>query len=194
MWHHSGPYDAAAPSRNDARERAGERAPMMVFDPTRGSRVTELDGRALSNGYDPMAGGYPSGSASAGVVVPGKRRSSIDKGKHAHNHSHGKLSATPPISEDYVPTLSTQIISAKPKPARHASSPGIFGSLQEEYSSSMPASGGYLSAREGGMGGMGGGEEEDSERRIRQKEREQKRRALQAAWGIDEREYSTEAD
>lgn len=179
MWHHSGPYDAVAGSRNDARERGVGRAPMMVFDPMAPYGQGQGEGQGYGQSHGIVVGGGP-GSAGSG----GKRRGSQDRGKK------GSTSPSSATGEDYVPVLSssqvTQSAGIKPRATRHASSPGIFGSLQEEYSQSMPASGGYMAARGAGAGSRTG--EEDSERRIREREREQKRRALQAAWGTDERE------
>jgi hypothetical protein len=64
---------------------------------------------------------------------------------------------------------------------RNASSPGLSGGLSAQYSTSMPNSGGYFAVTSGGDGGV-------DERRQKEKEREQKRRAMQAAWGVDTRE------
>lgn len=183
MWHHSGPYDAAAPSRNDARERGAERAPMAVFDPRKGSQVTAQDSRALERENDPEKGRSKRRSSSAA-------RRNVDLG----DNEDGDV---------VLPTLGTSAIPMTARPSQRngrklsASSPGVYGSLQEEYSTSVPTSGGYFPTSTDG-GNVAGLEspkkgrnsvfldDEDEEKR-RQKEREQKRRALQAAWGIDER-------
>jgi len=55
-----------------------------------------------------------------------------------------------------------------------------MGGLTAQYSSSMPNSGGYFAADV-----RGGANEELTERRQREKERELKRKAMQAAWGVD---------
>ncbi len=65
---------------------------------------------------------------------------------------------------------------------RNPTSPGIYG-LSAQYSTSMPNSGGYFAAR-------GAGDNDVDDRRQREKDREQKRRAMQAAWGVDAREHA----
>lgn len=201
MWHHSGPYDAAAPSRNDAKERGAERAPMGVFDPRKGSKVTELDVKALKHvGNEP--GSAPLSSAQSGGAA---------RPQHGRFRSGSITRVTQMDSSKSSPGLEQEVtlpallnagaipMTARPsRPGRKTSinSPGIYGSLQEEYSSNLPSSGGYFessSPRAVGSPGkrisMGPSDDPDEEeRRIRQKERDQKRRALQAAWGIDERE------
>ena len=66
-----------------------------------------------------------------------------------------------------------------PSTSRRAGGGGLTG----QYSTSMPASGGYFPDMEEPT------DEAALARRERQKEREQKRKALKAAWGIDTREY-----
>lgn len=191
MWHHSGPYDAAAPSRNDAKERAGDRAPMAVF-----GRTTELDGKALASAKSGESGVFlldepvTAGSAGSAAGIPGRKTSSSSRGFSTpaaaamSPREEKKLPLSPDADEDYLPALPASATTPgtnKPRAYRHLSSPGVVGSLQEEYSQSLPNSGGYFSA--------GGTKNEGvDERRVRQREREQKRKALQAAWGIDERE------
>jgi hypothetical protein len=66
-----------------------------------------------------------------------------------------------------------------PKPSRRTS-----GGLSGQYSTSMPASGGYFPDVD---------QLEDEAalmRKERQRQREEKRRALKAAWGTDTREFS----
>jgi hypothetical protein len=188
MWHHSGPYDAAAPSRNDAKERGAERAPMAVFDPRKGSRVTELDGKALE------------GEIGAGQR-PGHTRLRSGSISQMQQQQQQQQAQTPD-QELTLPTLPlTAGIPMTARPSRSGrkpsvSSPGIYGSLQDEYSTSVPTSGGYFptdltnpgSAEVEGKGKRGSVSSDIEEKRMREKERESKRRALQAAWGIDERE------
>ncbi len=67
--------------------------------------------------------------------------------------------------------------------SRHTTSPGVSG-LSAAYSTSLPNSGGYFAQ---GLGPDGG---ELDERRQRQRDRENKRKAMQAAWGVDIRAHS----
>ena len=229
MWHHSGPYDAAAPSRNDAKERGAERAPMGVFDPRKGSRVTELDVKALQakEAVDQSgASGTATTPGSSGVPArPVHER--FRSGSITRAMSSGDSKLSPGLEQEVaLPSLGSgnlnqQYPGAIPMTARpnrggrknstHSPITGVYGSLQEEYSSSVPTSGGgyfevaspakgsgsagAMAASPGGKrfstgGDMSAHAAEDEERRMRQKQREDKRRALQAAWGIDEREFA----
>ena len=211
MWHHSGPYDAAAPSRNDAKERGAERAPMGVFDPRKGSKVTELDVRALQSVTETTSNSTPTSAQSGAGAGAGVGQARPQQGRFRSGSitrvTLGDPKASPGLEQEVViPSLTNSgaiPMTARPsRPGRKTSinSPGIYGSLQEEYSNNLPSSGGYFetgSPRAVGSPGkrisMGpAGNEEEEERRIRQRERDQKRRALQAAWGIDERESAQE--
>lgn len=69
---------------------------------------------------------------------------------------------------------------APPTSNRRVSGSGLTG----QYSTSMPASGGYFPDPDAQV------DEAAMQRKERQKEREAKRRALKAAWGIDDRRLS----
>lgn len=167
MWHHSGPYDAAAPSRNDAKERGAERAPMAVFDPKKGSLVTELDSKALGHGRNRS-----------------KSQSGDDNIPPIYEHEAVVAPVTTPGA---VPMIARPTRGGR-KPS--TSGNGIYGSLQDEYSNSVPTSGGFAPNSAGipSAGANGLSPELDEERRMRERDKEQKRRALQAAWGTDEPE------
>lgn len=210
MLHHSGPYDAAAPSRNDAKERGAERAPMGVFDPKKGSKVTELDVRAwnlkAASAAEPgMGSALPSAQPSSGGLSQTQSRPQHGRFRSGSITRVMDSKASPGLEQEVVfpslPNSGALPMTARPsRPGRKSSinSPGIYGSLQEEYSNNLPSSGGYFDNsgspnRAVGSPGrrisMGPGADlEEEEKKMRQREREQKRRALQAAWGIDEPE------
>lgn len=215
MLHHSGPYDAAAPSRNDAKERGAERAPMGVFDPKKGSKVTELDVRAwnlkaASTAEPGMGSALSSAQPSSGGLSQTQSRPQHGRFRSGSITRVMDSKASPGLEQEVVipslPNSGALPMTARPsRPGRKSSinSPGIYGSLQEEYSNNLPSSGGYFANsgspnRAVGSPGrrisMGPGADlEEEEKRMRQREREQKRRALQAAWGIDERESDSQS-
>ncbi|OCF36475.1 hypothetical protein I316_01724 [Kwoniella heveanensis BCC8398] len=142
MWHHSGPYDAAAPSRNTNLPTS--KAPMQAFHPppVQSPPRTGPTTISLSSPPVPPAKDIPTDGAER---VPHRRAPSGNK--------HGI-----------------------PANTRRVSGGGLTG----QYSTSMPASGGYFPA-------MSDEPTDEAElmRRERQREREAKRQALKAAWGID---------
>ncbi|WVF72058.1 hypothetical protein IAT40_006870 [Kwoniella sp. CBS 6097] len=142
MWHHSGPYDAAAPSRNTNLPTS--KAPMQAFHPppVQSPPRTGPTTISLSSPPVPPAKDIP---LDAGDRPPHRRAPSGNR--------HG------------IPANS-----------RRVSGGGLTG----QYSTSMPASGGYFPA-------MSDEPTDEAElmRRERQREREAKRQALKAAWGID---------
>lgn len=152
MWHHSGPYDAAAPSRN--LHTPHTKAPMSAFIPPNephSAPISTPDSREES-------------SESLSISAPG-HQSTFDR--HRQGSTGGNNA--PKISQRAQHAL---------RQGRNASSPGLSGGLSAQYSTSMPNSGGYFAVTSGGDGGV-------DERRQKEKEREQKRRAMQAAWGVD---------
>lgn len=136
----SGPYDAAAPSRNVNLPK--QKAPMQAFLP-------------------PNEQSEPSGS------------------------NQVQAQAQPPAPPSKSPPLSQRAQSAlrhgAPPYNRARSSGG--GALSGQYSTSMPSSGGYFPQQ------VEDGDEHERARKERERERESKRRALKAAWGIDERTF-----
>ncbi|KAK4686390.1 hypothetical protein P7C73_g3737, partial [Tremellales sp. Uapishka_1] len=131
LQYSSGPYDAAAPSRNV--NLPPTKAPMQAFD-----RVP--------------------------VTSPPRTATTI---------SLASPPLPPPKSESKGPSKTQQ--------GRHAAPRRISGGLGGQYSTSMPSSGGYFpdAVSEEPM------DEAAMARKDRQKERENKRRALKAAWGTD---------
>jgi hypothetical protein len=126
VWHHSGPYDAAAPSRNT--NLPVSRAPMQAF----------------------------------------------------HGQAAQQTARTTPTSVSVAPPPP---VPAKEEPRRVPSRAPrrTSGGLSGQYSTSMPASGGYfpdVDQLEDDVALM---------RKERQRQREEKRRALKAAWGTDTR-------
>lgn len=85
----------------------------------------------------------------------------------------------PPSISLVSPPTTKEEVRRVPKAPRRTS-----GGLSGQYSTSMPASGGYFPDLE----------QADDEvaimRKERQRQREEKRRALKAAWGTDTRTYS----
>ncbi|ORY27199.1 hypothetical protein BCR39DRAFT_560142 [Naematelia encephala] len=132
MWHHSGPYDAAAPSRNT--NLPPSKAPMRAFNgapvqsPPRGPTTISL---------------------SSPPVPPSK---DLPEG-NGHKRAQSAMRAQ----------------------ATRRQSGGLTG----QYSTSMPASGGYFPDPDEGT------DDASTARRDRQKQRDDKRRALKAAWGTD---------
>ncbi|WVQ78361.1 hypothetical protein IAT38_000446 [Cryptococcus sp. DSM 104549] len=134
MWHHAGPYDAAAPSRN--ANLPTNKAPMRAFNkekaqppappPQRGPTTISLSPPPIPAKDSPKAE-TPGGT---GVATPGRRMGG--------------------------------------------------GGLTGQYSTSMPTGGGYFpNFDEEPM------DEAAMARMERQKERDTKRKALKAAWGVD---------
>ncbi|ODN83178.1 hypothetical protein, variant [Cryptococcus amylolentus CBS 6039] len=136
MWHHAGPYDAAAPSRN--ANAPNTKAPMRAF------------GKEAKPAAPPP---------------PQRGPSSIS------------LSAPAPPAKDSP--KAEQPERRRPGRAIPGRRPG-GGGLTGQYSTSMPTDGGYFPNEE---------DEPQDEAAIlrmeKQKEREAKRMALKAAWGID---------
>ncbi|WVQ69976.1 uncharacterized protein L199_008200 [Kwoniella botswanensis] len=141
MWHHSGPYDAAAPSRN--QNLPGNKAPMQAF-------------RAPPVQSPPPKG--PTTISLSQPPVPPKDTvgETSDRPGHRRGQSGNRYGA--------------------PSNTRRVSGGGLTG----QYSTSMPAGGGYFPNI------MDEPQDEATLARIeRQRERESKRQALKAAWGID---------
>ncbi|WWC60957.1 uncharacterized protein I303_103534 [Kwoniella dejecticola CBS 10117] len=138
MWHHSGPYDAAAPSRNT--NLPNNRAPMQAF-------------RAPPVQSPPPKG--PTTISLSSPPVPPAKDEVTDRPAHRRGQSGNRYGA-PPAN-------------------RRVSGGGLTG----QYSTSMPSSGGYFP-------NMDAPQDEATLARLeRQREREAKRQALKAAWGID---------
>jgi hypothetical protein len=140
VWHHAGPYDAAAPSRN--QNLPPTKAPMQAF----GERPVQA----------PLKQGPSMISLASPPVPPAKEVNpdAVPRRSHATAMKHGSTS-------------------------RRVSGGGLTG----QYSTSMPSSGGYFpDANAAPM------DEATLARQERQRQREEKRRALKAAWGIDNRE------
>ncbi|KAJ9112590.1 hypothetical protein QFC19_000609 [Naganishia cerealis] len=180
MWHHSGPYDAAAPSRNDIKKVGQTRAPMKAF-------------RDVAGGVDAAASGTSSGMQS-NVHLPA---SDVESAENPFADSSAALSM-PPNNPEYdigASLTDTSRPSERTHHKKHSSkhggrlmSPRGEG-LTGQYSTSLPASGGYFPPHTAGDAAVDNENHwELDERKRRQRERDQKHRALQAAWGIDERE------
>ncbi|KAJ9123125.1 hypothetical protein QFC22_001316 [Naganishia vaughanmartiniae] len=177
MWHHSGPYDAAAPSRNDIKKVGQTRAPMKAF-------------RDVAGGAD-----VPENSA-------GMRQNNLSSasGSDAMQNPFDDSSAVPPmypVDSDYGVGASSTEMSRPPHKTHHKKHSSKHGGkvmsprgegLTGQYSTSLPASGGYFPTHASGGAGVEEDEWELDEGKRRQRERDQKHRALQAAWGIDEPE------
>jgi hypothetical protein len=183
MLHHSGPYDAAAPSRNDVKKVGQSRAPMKAF-------------QDVSGGVDPAA---------VGINRPGPSKRPSEAGVAENPFDDNQ--ATSPISpsdldKNYLPVLGSTATSSNDASGRlpfkthhkkHSSKHGQMTSprgegLTGQYSTSLPASGGYFPSHNAGPQANDANAWEAEERRRREREREHKHKALQAAWGIDERE------
>jgi hypothetical protein len=189
MWHHSGPYDAAAPSRNDIKKVGQTRAPMKAFRDVAGgaevagpenSTIMHQNNLSSASGFDATQNPFDDSSAAPPMPLVnseyGIGASSTETSRAPHKTHHKKHSA---------------------KHGGKVMSPRGEG-LTGQYSTSLPASGGYFPSH---ASGAAGGEEDDWEQdegKRRQRERDQKHRALQAAWGMDEREsvahYSMEPE
>lgn len=180
MLHHSGPYDAAAPSRNDVKKVGQSRAPMKAF-------------QDVSGGVDPAAIGI-------NRPAPAKRPSEAG---FSENPFEDNLATSPmspsDMDKNYLPVLGSSTYHASRRPPhkthhkKHSSKHGQMTSprgegLSGQYSTSLPVSGGYFPHAARQTGDDQNGWEAD-ERRRREREREHKHKALQAAWGIDERKY-----
>lgn len=184
MLHHSGPYDAAAPSRNDVKKVGQSRAPMKAF-------------QDVSGGVDP---------APAGISRPGPSKRPSEAG-FAENPFEDNAATSPmspsDLDRNYLPVLGSTATSSSNDASRrlpfkthhkkHSSKHGQMTSprgegLTGQYSTSLPASGGYFPQATGQKASDQGNDWEAEERRRREREREHKHKALQAAWGIDERE------
>ena len=179
MLHHSGPYDAAAPSRNDVKKVGQSRAPMKAF-------------QDVSGGIDPAA---------VGISRPGPSKRPSEQG-FSENPFDDNLATSPTSPSDmdknYLPILGSPAHDASRRPAqkghhkKHSSKHGQMTSprgegLSGQYSTSLPVSDGYF-PHAAGHSSNGQNDWEAEERRRREREREHKHKALQAAWGIDERE------
>jgi hypothetical protein len=185
MLHHSGPYDAAAPSRNDIKKVGQSRAPMKAF-------------KDVSGDVD---------HAASGISAPGssKRPSDATYTENPFDDDNYAMSPSSPSEMDkaFLPALGSGAASSNeasrraPHKTHHKKHSSKHGQnltsprgegLTGQYSTSLPASGGYFPTHT--AGGAGGDEKNDwevDERRRREREREHKHKALQAAWGIDER-------
>lgn len=133
----SGPYDAAAPSRNLHGPQT--KAPMHAF----------------------------SGSPVAPVAAPPRGTAAISIG------------TTPTPREDN----GEQAVIGGRRPSGAATRRRSSGGLSNPYSSSLPASGGFFPDTHHEEV-----DESDFARRERERQREEKYRAMKAAWGIDTRE------
>lgn len=190
MLHHSGPYDAAAPSRNDVKKVGQSRAPMKAF-------------KDVSGGVDPAA-------AAINMAGSSKRPSDATYTENPFDDDNLAMSPLSPSEMDkaFLPALATGAASSSNEASRrgthkthHKKHSSKYGQnmtsprgegLTGQYSTSLPASGGYFPTH--GASGTPSGEQNDwevDERRRREREREHKHKALQAAWGIDERESSS---
>ncbi|WVO20786.1 uncharacterized protein IAS62_002086 [Cryptococcus decagattii] len=136
MWHHPGPYDAAAPSRNTNLPTT--KAPMKAFQKSE-SPVAPPRGPSTISLSPPVP---PAKDTPRDVSEPDRRRPSRG--------------------------IST---------GRRSAGDGLTG----QYSTSMPSDGGYFP----NIGEEDPQDEVTLARIERQKERESKRKALKAAWGID---------
>jgi hypothetical protein len=185
MLHHSGPYDAAAPSRNDVKKVGQSRAPMKAF-------------RDVSGGIDPAVGAINTAGSS-------KRPSDATYTENPFDDDNLAMSPLSPSEMDkaFLPALGAGAASSSndasrrgPHKTHHKKHSSKYGQnmtsprgegLTGQYSTSLPASGGYFPSH--GAGGASGEQNdwEVDERRRREREREHKHKALQAAWGIDER-------
>ncbi|OWZ70842.1 hypothetical protein AYX14_03735 [Cryptococcus neoformans] len=136
MWHHAGPYDAAAPSRN--ANLPTTKAPMKAF-------------------HKP-----------ASPVAPPRGPNTIS------------LSPPVPPTKDTPRDISE---SERRRPSRGISAGrrSAGGGLTGQYSTSVPSDGGYFP----NIGEEDPQDEAALARIERQRERESKRKALKAAWGID---------
>lgn len=136
MWHHAGPYDAAAPSRN--ANLPTTKAPMKAFH------------------------------KSASPVVPPRGPNTIS------------LSPPAPPAKDTPRDIPE---SDRRRPSRGISTGrrSAGGGLTGQYSTSVPKDGGYFP----NIGEEDPQDEATLARIERQRERESKRKALKAAWGID---------
>ncbi|WVQ71715.1 hypothetical protein IAR50_001256 [Cryptococcus sp. DSM 104548] len=136
MWHHAGPYDAAAPSRNN--NAPNSKAPM----------------RAFGKDAKPAAPPTPQrGPSSISLAAP-----------------------TPPAKDSPTGEQPERRRPGRAVPGRHPGGGGLTG----QYSTSMPTDGGYFPNDDG--------EPQDEAAILRmekQRERDAKRMALKAAWGID---------
>ncbi|ADV19588.1 hypothetical protein I305_03019 [Cryptococcus gattii E566] len=136
MWHHAGPYDAAAPSRNTNLPTT--KAPMKAFEKPE-SPVAPPRGPSTISLSPPVP---PAKDTPRDVSEPDRRRPSRG--------------------------IST---------GRRSAGDGLTG----QYSTSMPSDGGYFP----NIGEEDPQDEVTLARIERQRERESKRKALKAAWGID---------
>lgn len=162
VWHHSGPYDAAAPSRNQNQPQT--KAPMRAFNAQQAAQAAaQVQAQAQAQNSVQMQGvnGSPTrnGTTSPLAAAP------IPPAKDAIDAPMRRGQAAP----DRKPTSNPRRTS---------------GGLTGQYSTSMPTSGGYFPDMTAEPT-----DEAEIARRERQRQREEKRRALKAAWGIDNREH-----
>ena len=157
VWHHSGPYDAAAPSRNQNQPQA--KAPMRAFNAQQAAQAA-AQAQAQAQAQNQPANGSPTRTGpSVSLATP-----PVPPAKDINEGSTRRAQAA---------------IDRKPTSNPRRTSGGLTG----QYSTSMPTSGGYFPD-------MAAEPTDEAEiaRRERQRQREEKRRALKAAWGIDNRE------
>lgn len=201
-WHHAGPYDAAAPSRNKQVTGGGGSA---------GSRSGGGGGGGHHDTRAPMAAfgsseRVPQVPTKGGADSPGSAPSDVLDGLVPELPSSKPMTSPPAAATSPSSKLSQRAQAALRQRGGMGglgqTSPG-YGSLQDPYSSSLPSSGGYFvaasvgaaAAAEGGANGAGGLSSSGStnalawdEQEERRRRKEEKKRALKAAWGIDERE------
>ncbi|BEI83623.1 hypothetical protein CcaverHIS002_0402270 [Cutaneotrichosporon cavernicola] len=145
MWHHSGPYDAAAPSRNLNQPKT--HAPMRAFEREEAAKAAVAAATAKE-----------SPSRTVPQVV-----------------AHAPAPAVPPKDNDggaRSPTVATRNM-----PRRTS------GGLSAQYSTSYPTGGGHFPNQD-----VLPEDETPTSPRYQRRQKEEKQRALQAAWGIDEPE------
>lgn len=163
VWHHAGPYDAAAPSRNQNQPKT--KAPMRAFDPA--AAAAQLKEQQQQQQQQQQQALQIQKPAPEAPPMP---------------RSNTTISlATPPLppakDTNDGPTRRAQAALDKKPTNRRTSGGGLTG----QYSTSMPTSGGYFPNMDDAT------DEAEMARRDRQKQRDEKRRALKAAWGIDTR-------
>jgi hypothetical protein len=142
VWHHAGPYDAAAPSRN--QNLPNTKAPMRAFNLQKAQPAIPTAQEAVQP-VPPVPRG-PSTISLATPPIPPKK-----------DNNDG-------------PTQRAQAALDRKPTTRRTSGGGLTG----QYSTSMPTSGGYFPEMKESS------DEADIARRDRQRQREEKRRALKA--------------
>ncbi|KLT43630.1 hypothetical protein CC85DRAFT_327175 [Cutaneotrichosporon oleaginosum] len=151
LWHHSGPYDAAAPSRN--LNQPTTKAPMRAFEREEAEKAAAA-------------------AAAAAAAIP--KESPSRTGPTAISH------APPPP----VPPKDIAGAPRRPSAAAARSMPRrTSGGLSGQYSTSYPTGGGYFPNQD-----IVPDDETPTSPRYQRRQKEEKQRALKAAWGIDEPE------